>query len=157
MPNPLVFRLSQEDRTALRTFVRTGHTNARTFARAFALLKADQGWSVVRICEAFDVSRNTVLTVRRAYMKRGLKAVMHDKKQKRQRQALTNEQANHLRDIARSPAPAGRKRWTLYMLVNKAIELGYVTSISPETINKILKKTNGNGGGSRDSSGETLS
>jgi hypothetical protein len=74
------------------------------------------------------------------YLSGGLEAVLYDKKQQRQRQALTGEQAAHLIAIACTPAPDGHDHWTLRLLAGKAVELGFVDSISPETIRQVLKK-----------------
>jgi hypothetical protein len=68
--------------------------------------------------------------------------VLYDKRQQRYRQALTGGQAAHLMAITCSPAPAGHDHWTVRLLAGKAVELGFVESISPETIRQLLKKTN---------------
>jgi transposase len=110
------------------------------------LLKADEGWSDSQICTAFDVSRNTSIRVRQLYLEAGLEAVLHDKRQQRYRQALSGTQAAHLIAIACSPAPTGHDHWTVRLLAGKAVELGFVESISPETIRQLLKKTNSSPG-----------
>lgn len=140
MQHPILVTLSEKDRASLQTFIHAGKANARTFARAYALLKAAEGWSDPQICEAFDISRNTAVKVRRTYLEGGLEAVLHDKKQQRHRQALTGEQAAHLIAIACTPVPDGHDHWTLRLLAGKAVELGFVDSISPETIRQVLKK-----------------
>jgi Homeodomain-like domain len=70
----------------------------------------------------------------------GLEAVLHDKRQQRYRQALTGGQAAHLIAITCSPVPDGHDHWTVRLLAGKAVELGFVESISPETIRQLLKK-----------------
>ena len=52
----------------------------------------------------------------------------------------------HLIAITCSPAPTGHDHWTVRLLAGKAVELGFVESISPETIRQLLKKTNSNPG-----------
>lgn len=140
MQHPIPISLSEKDRASLQTFIHAGKANARTFARAYALLKATDGWTDAQICDAFGISRNTAIKVRRMYLDGGLEAVLHDKKQQRQRQALTGEQAAHLIAIACTPVPDGHDHWTLRLLAGKAVELGFVASISPETIRQMLKK-----------------
>jgi len=140
MHHPIPITLSAQDRAALQTFVRTGKATARIFARAYVLLKADNGWSDARICATFDISRNTAINVRRTYLEGGLEAVLQDKKQQRHRQALTDEQAGYLLAILHTPVPDGHDHWTLRLLARKAVELGFVDSISPETIRQLLRK-----------------
>jgi hypothetical protein len=142
MKHPIPVTLSETDRMSLHTFIHAGTANARTFTRARILLKADEGWTDQRIRAALVVSRNTSIRVRQLYLEGGVEAVLHDKRQQRYRQALTGGQAAHLIAIACSPAPVGHDHWTVRLLAGKAVELGFVESISPETIRQLLKKTN---------------
>ncbi len=146
MKHPIPATLSASDRASLYTFIHAGKANARTFTRARILLKADEGWTDQQICAAFDVCRNTCIRVRQLYLEGGLEAVLHDKRQQRYRQAWTSTQAAHLIAIACSPAPDGHDHWTVRLLEGLAVELGFVASISPETIRQLLKKTNSSPG-----------
>jgi hypothetical protein len=65
---------------------------------------------------------------------------LHDKVQQHRRSALSGLQAAHLIAIACSPAPDGHDHWTVRRLSQKAVELGFVESISPTTIHDLLKK-----------------
>lgn len=146
MKHPIPVTLSETDRASLQTFLHAGKANARTFTRARVLLKAAEGWTDAQLCDAFDISRNTAIRVRRLYLQGGLSAVLHDKRQQRHRQALTGEQAAHLVAIACTPAPTGHDHWTVRLLAGKAVELGFVASISPETIRHLFKKMTSNPG-----------
>jgi hypothetical protein len=146
MKHPIPVILPETDRASLQTFIHAGKANARTFTRARVLLKASEGWTDQHICEAFDISRNTSIRVRQVYLEGGLEAVLHDKRQQRYRQALTGGQAAHLIAITCSPAPTGHDHWTVRLLAGKAVELGFVEAISPETIRQLLKKMNSNPG-----------
>jgi hypothetical protein len=59
---------------------------------------------------------------------------LSEKRQTRYRQALTGTQQAYLIAISCSPVPDGHYRWTLRMLGRKAVGLGFVEKISPETI-----------------------
>ena len=48
----------------------------------------------------------------------------------------------HYNAISCSEPPEGFGRWSLRLLADKVVELGYVDSISHETIRYVLKKTN---------------
>lgn len=132
--------LSDDDRARLNLFLHRGKANARCLTRARILLKASEGWSDAELAEAFDVCANTVTNVRTRFMQGGLDAVLQDKRQARRRQALSDAQAVHLIAIACSPVPDGHDHWTLRMLAGKAIALGYVDTLSPETVRQLLKK-----------------
>jgi transposase len=133
--------LSAAERAQAQTVIQRGHTAARIQRRAHVLLKLADGWSAAAISQALDVSQNTVWRVRQRFAAEGVAAVLADRRQTRLRAALTGEQQAHLIAVACSDAPAGHDHWTLRLLAGKAIELGFVERISPETIRALLKKT----------------
>jgi transposase len=141
MPTTPSVTLSEDERSQLWTTVHRGKSNARTLKRAQVLLKVTDGWTAAEIAEAFDVSLSTVANVCRRFRDGGVEAVLHDKRQERRRQALAGEQLAHVVAIACTDAPEGHDHWTVRLLAGKAVELGYVRSISPETIRQALKKT----------------
>jgi Homeodomain-like domain len=110
------------------------------------LLKLGEGWSLGEVCRAFDVCRNTVVNVRARFAEGGVDAVLRHKRQVRYRQALTGKQQAHFIAIACSPVPDGHDHWTLRLLAGKAVELGFVEQIAPETIRALLKKTSSSPG-----------
>ncbi|HEY7974212.1 MAG TPA: helix-turn-helix domain-containing protein, partial [Ktedonobacterales bacterium] len=95
------------------------------------------------------VSRETVCRVRARFAAGGLAGVLTDKRQAHRRRALSDAHATHLIALACTAAPEGHDHWTLRLLAGKAVELGYVERISPETIRALLKKTRSNPGASR--------
>jgi transposase len=142
MPHQPTVTLTDEERTTLEIFVHRGKANARTLTRARLLLKSADGWSTSALVAAFDVCEATVTNVRRRFAQGGLEAVLHDKAQQHRRSALSGLQTAHLIAIACSPAPDGHDHWTVRLLAQKAVELGFVASIAPTTIHELLKKTN---------------
>jgi transposase len=141
MPYPPAVTLTDEERTTLETFVRRGKANARTLTRARILLKSAQGWSTAALAEALDVCQATVANVRRRFAQGGLEAVLHEQVQQHRRSALSGLQTAHLIAVACSPAPDGHDHWTVRLLADKAMELGFVEKISVDTIQRLLKKT----------------
>jgi transposase len=138
--------LSETERTEAQKFVRQGKANARILTRAWILLKLAEGWEEAKVAETFAVTQATVKNVTRRFAEGGLDRVLHDKVQQRRRQALTGQQAAHLIAITCSPAPDGHDHWTVRLLAGKAVELGEVSSISPNTIHELLKKMSSNPG-----------
>ena len=118
-----------------------GQESARRRTRAQVLLKLGEGWSLEAVCAAFDVCRNTAVRVRRRCQDGGVDAMLTDQRQERYHQALTGPQQAHLIATACSKVPDGHGHWTMRMLAKKAVELGFVDSISPETIRALLKRT----------------
>jgi transposase len=142
MPHRPAVTLTSDERTTLETFVHRGKANARTITRARILLKSADGWSTAELVTAFDVCEATVTNVRRRFARGGLEAFLHDQVQQHRRSALSGLQTAHLIAIACSPSPDSHDHWTVRLLAQKAVELGFVASISPNTIHELLKKTN---------------
>lgn len=134
--------LNDDERATVQTWVHRGHAAARIQTRARILLKLAAGWRDVAIARALDVGVGTVYNTRQRFLAGGLAAVLQDQVQARRRQALSGAQLAHLIAIACSPAPKGHDHWTLRLLAGKAVELGFVPRISPETIRQALKQTN---------------
>jgi len=54
---------------------------------------------------------------------------------------LSGKQEAQLSAVACTPAPDGQARWTLRLLAEKVVELGFAESIARETVRQVLKKT----------------
>lgn len=61
---------------------------------------------------------------------------------KKPRRKIDGDLEAHLIALACSKAPEGRSRWTLRLLADSFVELGYMDGISRETVRRTLKKTN---------------
>jgi transposase len=146
MPQVPTVTLTEDERRTLESFVHRGKANARTLTRARILLKSADGWSTAALASAFDVCEATVKNARGRFAKGGLDAVLHDKVQRHRRSALSGLQTAHLIAVACSPSPDGHDHWTVRLLAQKAVALGFVTGISPNTIHDLLKKTNSSPG-----------
>ncbi|GHO64327.1 hypothetical protein KSC_032190 [Ktedonobacter sp. SOSP1-52] len=138
--------LTPAERKELQTLLHRGKASARILTRARILLKAADGWPNQRIMEAIETSLSTVKRVRERYAEGGLTRVLKDQPQAHRRHALTPVQSAHLVAITCSPVPEGHDHWTVRLLADQAVELGFVESISPETIRQLLKKTNSSRG-----------
>ena len=143
-----VVRLSSQERERLSNLIASGKGPARVFTRARILLKADVGahgpaWPDARISEALEVTVQTVERVRRQLVEEGFEAVLkrHPYRQKVSRRKVDGEVEAHLVALACSEAPGGRSRWSLRLLADRMVELGYVENLSHETVRRTLKKT----------------
>ena len=143
-----IVRLSGDERKSLKSLVSSGKGPARMFTRARILLKADvgvdgPGWPDDKISEALDVTVQTIERVRKQLVEEGLEAVLSRRKyiQKISRKKLDGDAEAHLIALACSESPEGYTRWSLRLLADRMVELGYVESISHEAVRRVLKKT----------------
>ena len=148
-----IVRLSTKERKTLKKLVTSGRGPARMFTRARILLKADQsdegpGWSDERISEALEVTVQSIERIRKQLVEEGFDAVLSRRKytQKISRKKIDGDVEAHLVALSCSEPPPGRARWTLRLLADSIVELGYVQSISHEAVRQTLKKTNLNRG-----------
>jgi hypothetical protein len=142
--------LIAEERSQLEQLVRTGQSAARTQTRARILLLCDRSQGEKRmdtaVAEAALCSVTTVRNIRRKYLDDGLNAAIKDKGWPGAPPKFTGETEAQLTMLACSTPPAGHAQWTLRLLANQLIELGYVDYISHVTVGELLKKTSSSRG-----------
>ena len=138
--------LSSEERERLTAVVVTGKAAAYRRTHAQILLWADQGEEGPcktdrEIAELSGRSRQTVENIRRRCVLEGLESALERRRRSREKPTcLDGEGEAQLVAIACSDAPLGRSRWTLQLLCDELVERKVVTSISYETVRRVLKK-----------------
>jgi hypothetical protein len=138
--------LNEEERGKLQDLLRRGSNPARKVMRARILLKADEngaGWTDNQIATAVEVGLTTIGNVRQQYVKEGLERTLERHPAQREyERCLDGAGEAHLLALACSPAPQGQQRWTLRLLAEHMVALGYAEHISHESVRQVLKKTN---------------
>ena len=142
--------LTEEDRAVVEKFAKNGTHNAHLINRANILLALDRtGKSdhmrIKRTAERFGVSRQTVYVILRDYHN---SEDIHNFLTRKKRETppvptkITGETEAHIIALACSEPPDGYARWSLRLLAEKAVELDFIDSISPMTVQRLLKKRN---------------
>ena len=146
-------KLSPDQRQQLEQEVKTGKGPARQLMHARILLKADEGeqgpgWSDEQIQEAVEASVPTIERVRRRFVEHGLRDAITRRAQPERpnKRKIDGEQEAHLIALACSPVPSGFEHWTMRLLADKMVALGYVEQVSHKTVWETLKKTNSSRG-----------
>ena len=141
--------LTGQERQELETVTKTAKTNAKQFLYARALLLCDAGpqgpsWTVADTAEAMGVTPRTIEHLKKRFVEEGLTAALQRKQPEKPPREVTFDGAFEARLIALacSEAPDGRRRWTVRLLAEKAVELNLAKSVSHMTVQRILKKTN---------------
>lgn len=136
--------LTAEQREELSRMISAGKTSARHLTHARLLLKADQGphgpgWSDAQIQEALEISSATVGRIRKRCSQRGVQeAILPQNTQRVRQRRLNGTQEAYLIALACSQPPEGAARWTLRLLADQLVELGYVDTVSHETVRQVL-------------------
>lgn len=139
--------LTQQERGELEQMIRRGKSGAQKLAHARVLLLADESDKAAartdqQISQALNLSTRTIERVRERFVEQGLEAALVPAKSKRvYARKLDGKQEAKLIALACSKPPAGKKRWTLRLLADEAVELEIADSLSYETVRQTLKKT----------------
>ena len=141
-----VVELTPGERTTLEQLLQRGKSSARKLTRARILLQADDGRTDEEIATALEVGVATVERTRQRFVEANLEALNEHPRPGGQRK-LNGKQEAHLIAVACTPAPGGQARWTLQLLAERVVELGFVESIARETVRQVLKKTRSSPGG----------
>ena len=141
-----VVRLDAEERQQLEQLVKVGKVAGYKIRRANMLLMADVNGPAMtdaRISETLGVSAGQVEHLRKRLVEDGLEMCLQRKKQQRPsiEPMFDGEAEAKLIALACSEAPAGRQRWSLRLLTDRAVQLQIVESTSHETVRRVLQKT----------------
>ena len=141
-----VIELSEADRAMLSDIVSKGTSSARTILRANILLASDKNgkryMTVAEIAEVYHTTPTTVQNVRTSYCEKGLDATISRKKRETPPipAKITGDVEARVIALACGNPPEGYSKWTLRLLANRTVELGYIDEISYVSIYRILKK-----------------
>ena len=137
--------LSAEQRSHLESIIRSGYESVRVIARARILLLSDRNSGKQRedaeVAEAVMVCAGTARRIRKEFALYGLESAIYDKPRPGAVPKITGDVEAKITMIACSKPPEGHVKWTLRLLADRVVELGYVDSISHTSIGNRLKKT----------------
>ena len=132
--------LTEEERQEVLTLLRKGKRGVRKITRARILLKADEGLKDAEIAQALNTSPSTVERTRKRAVEGGLAKALNEDPRPGRESKLSEREEAHLIALACSDAPDGHAHWTLRMLADKVVELGFAESFSHEAVRQRLKK-----------------
>jgi hypothetical protein len=141
-------KLTAHEQHDLHQLITVGKASARKLMHARILLKADESaegpaWSDQHISEALEASLSTVARVRQRFVEQGVKEAINRRPQPERphTRKLDGEAEAYLVALTCRPKPEGEGRWTVRLLAEKLVALGYVEQVSYETVRQALKKT----------------
>ena len=135
--------LTPADQEQLEQLLVGGVSKVKTFKRATALRELNRGKSLEAVAATLRVSRVSVANWRDRYKAKGL-ACLEDAPRSGRPVEIEGAQRAKITALACSQAPEGHARWSMRLLADKIVELGYCEAISHTEVAKILKKTRSN-------------
>jgi len=148
------FSLTQDERDKLEAIVTKGKHNSQKVLNALILLNYDEDAPKPRtlgeqdIAKVLKVSAMKIHRTKQRFVDEGMDIALNGRKGDRvyKRKADGDFEA-HLVALSCSDPPEGQAQWSLRLLADQVVELGYIESVSHETIRRVLKKTRLNLGG----------
>jgi hypothetical protein len=142
--------LTDDQRQRLDNLIHKGNAPARVQNRARILLLSDRSRGERRtraqVAQACLCCPLTVGQICRRFAQDGVEAALTEKPRPGQPPKITGDIEARLVTLACSNPPEGRARWTLRLLADTMVELGYLDSISNVAVYHALKKTRLNPG-----------
>ncbi|HEU5374076.1 MAG TPA: IS630 family transposase [Ktedonobacteraceae bacterium] len=136
-----IVKLDVAQRQQLEDLISRGQAAARKLMHARVLLKADQGelgpgWSDEQIAEALEVGLATIGRIRQRFADHGVDDALNRRPQpeRPEKRTINGEQEAHLIALCCGKPPEGHERWTMRLLADRFVQLGYVDQVSHKTV-----------------------
>ena len=143
-----VVTLLEEEREALGALTSKGKHRSQKILNALILLGCDAGeFQTERstneeIARVLKISMRKIDRVKRRFVVDGLEVCLNGTKGSRvYAKKADGDLEAHLVALSCSDPPEGFARWSLRLLADQVVELGYIDSVSHETVRRVLKKT----------------
>lgn len=133
--------LRAADKTYLEELIGQGQLPVKVHRRAVSLLELNRGKSYEAVAETLGLHANTVSRLAKRYETEQL-SCLYDRPRSGRPVEFDGLQRAKITALACSKPPEGYGDWSLRLLADKAVELGYCEQISYGTVKMILKKTN---------------
>jgi transposase len=139
-PDPVVVRLTDKDRSALKALLAKGEGLVRTFKKARVLQLMDAGKSAPQAAMAVGISDDTARRVAQRYRKGGLELAIHDRPRPGPERALSARQEAAVVAMVCSKPPSGFARWSISLIAKEVMRQSIAPSISDATIGRLLQR-----------------
>ena len=147
--NRYTVTLTEDERKSLLELASKGKHNSQQILNALILLNCDKSeWNTnhstnEEISRILNISMKKIDRVKKRFVEEGLEVALNGKESDRiYTKKVDGDAEAHLVALSCSQPPEGFARWSLRLLADKAVELGYFEDISHETVRRTLKKRN---------------
>jgi len=133
-------QLADQDKHQIKEVLSKGAIKSRVSRRLTALLMLNEHKTIGEVALVLKVRRDTVADWKRRYNEEGLEFLLTEKPRSGRPVEIDGKSRAKITALACSEPPEGYSRWTLRLLSDKIVELGYVEEISHSYVQEVLKK-----------------
>jgi transposase len=130
--------LSEQEQNELEQLLRKGKQSVRKVKRARVLLELAKGEKPSQVALLAGVGQARVYNIHNRYLKGKLGLALEEKPRSGQPRKVTQRVEAEVTRIACSEAPEGTSRWTVRLINERLVELGY--QVEDESVRLVLKK-----------------
>jgi putative transposase len=134
--------LKKKERDYLHEFKKSGGLSLREFNRATILLFLDKGVPISEIENLLEIDRTTIWRIKKRYLSYGLEISLTEGNRSGQPMKYNVVHEAELTALVCGPAPQGRRRWTIRLLVEELHKQRGFETITYGSVRNLLKKTN---------------
>lgn len=138
-------KLNDNDFQELESLLSKSSLTVKFHFRVRVLLALNQGKTYRQIQQELNTTYPSIVDIRDKYInkKEGDSALVYlaDKPRTGRPPGISGEQRAKITALACSQAPEGYAKWSLRLLSDKIVEMGFCEYISHNHVGKILKKT----------------
>ena len=142
-------KLTEEERSELKTLTSKGSHRSQKVLNALILLNCDEGEfqddrSINEVvASVLQISMKKIDRVKKRFVEEGFDIALNGRKGERvYAKKADGDFEAHLVALSCSEPPEGFARWSLRLLADRVVGLNYIDSISHETVRRVLKKRN---------------
>ena len=142
-------KLAQEEVTELLSVIKKGSHTSQAYRAACVLLNCDEGdYSVGKstneqTAQVLKIGMRTIDRIKQKCVEGGIERALERAESERiYDKKVDGDLEAKIVQLCCSEPPQGFSRWTLRMLADKVVELGYIDGLSHVSVYNTLKKTN---------------
>jgi len=132
-------QLTSDERLKLESQRKSGQLKVRIYKRVVGLLELDSGQTYESASKLAGLSARSLQNLAKRYRAEGLCCLIDLPRPGRPIE-ISAEQQDQITLLSCEEAPDGHSQWSLRLLADKVIELGYCDHISHTQVGNILKK-----------------
>lgn len=140
--------LTEDEHVELSKIAKKGKHGSQKVLNALILLGCDEGEfqenrsTNEEMSRVLKISMKKIDRVKKRFVEESLDVALNGRKGSRvYAKKADGDFEAHLVALSCSDPPEGFARWSLRLLADQVVELGYIESVSHETVRRVLKKT----------------